>query len=153
MSSHLSTARLQVLSNLSEKRKAERKVLAREMHRLCVDHGIPAVIEWDPFERRAKNREVHVRIKDKGGLCCSVEFDGQTPQAILDTYVVSWHMDWQTLGNRRIAGDFAQSRNSVHRLKATDVFHGVTTLFINMDRRLEKLADGTAYEIADDEET
>lgn len=129
---------------LTERRKADRKIMAEQVADLAVKHGASVRIEIceDPLYPR----EVTVLLT-LAGVALGVDFQQRTPQAQPDTYMLSWHRDFNNRREWRFAEAFAPGHvNTYHRHKATDVVYGFEALKILLDQKLAMLADGSAFE-------
>jgi hypothetical protein len=69
---------------LTERCRADRAEMARQVAVLAVEYGLTA---WE----RSGTRERSVDVKGPHGLRLSVRFRGDSPQCEPDTYVLSWH--------------------------------------------------------------
>lgn len=124
---------------LSSRRKADRETMANAVIALATRLGASAerdeVFADDPLR-------IFVRIQAPGGLCLTVEFDGENSYP--DTHVLSWHMS--TTSDNRLNPDYWPCLNTVHFHKATDVAEGFDALCQVLETRLTALADGRAYQ-------
>lgn len=125
---------------LSVKRTADRTRMALHAQELILACG--ATFERSEGGDYPGPRCVQLKVRAPGGLCVTVEFDGDSCQP--DVYVLSWHID---------IGSDAQLSNAVfggavnphHLRKATYIASGFEDLCAKLKSGLQKAADGSAY--------
>jgi hypothetical protein len=133
-------------STLTERRKADRALMAGTVAELAVMHGLSAVVTGEQHV----SRQTSVELAGPHGLKTAVRFRGNTPQSAPDTYVLSWHgvkAPWQLW-----PGAFGDV-NPYHGTKATDVARGFDALLGLLERRFAAIADGSAFILAEDQHT
>lgn len=124
---------------LTERKKADREIMAQRIEALCKKHG--ATCERD--EIMTRERCIHLNIETQRGLSCSVDFDGDSCQH--DVHVVSWYIRGMDR-TPRLVDHFSNSGiNPYHRMKATDIAHGFDELIEVMDHSLGMAMDGSAF--------
>lgn len=128
------------MSALSETRKADRAIMARQVIDLATGHGCKADVD----EVLSDGRETWVRIEAPGGLQLTIDFSSKSWQP--NTYVLSWHMALDS--TRLLSPDYWPSINTVHFCKATDIAKGFADLIALLDRRLADAASGAVYQQA-----
>jgi hypothetical protein len=141
-------ASLDDLAALTERRKADRAVMARYVADLARAHGLVAGIVGErPGEQ---DRTVKVVMNGPHTLGLTVRFQGHSPQCEPDTYVLSWHMrPWDDEGKGwELASGFADARTGRHDTKATDVANGWPELVQLLTRRFEAIQNGSAFVLA-----
>lgn len=122
---------------LTERRKADRAVMAAAVAALAAECGATATIEPMPLNPRG----MFVRIEAPGGLSVAPDFDGYSRQP--DVYVVSWYLP---CSGRRLSEDFLASVNPYHRRKATAVVYDFESLCAHLRAGLAMARDGSAYQ-------
>lgn len=128
---------------LTEKRKADRKVMALKLKALAESLGATADIEWEEPTSTFRKRRTIVHIKAARGLCLNVDLDGDSCQP--DIHVLSWHMDLDT--DARLDDSFGNI-NRHHFRKATyfgEGFEGPWGLEGQVELGLCKARDGDAF--------
>lgn len=126
---------------LTERRKADRKIMAEQVADLAVKHGASACIELE------HDREITVYTTLQG-VALAIDFDGASRQVEPDTYVLSWHQDFNHNRDWRFAEAFAPGHiNTVHRHKATHVVIGFEPLLELLDRKWAEIKAGAAFEL------
>lgn len=123
---------------LTERRKADRAIMALQVVDLASEYGLAA---WHRPEQPG-TRHTSVDLAGPHGLKLTVHFYGITPFKAADTYVLSWHGTED--GWRLNPGTFGNV-NSYHGHKATDVAHGFDALIAMLARRQASMADGSAF--------
>lgn len=118
---------------LTERRKADREEMARQIRALCVELGAEIERTEEP------PRGFLLRIETPGGLCAWVGLSGDSLQP--DVHVIPWH----TRGAARLVPAFGEV-NPYHFGKATHVAHGWPALLANLRRGLTMARDGSAYQ-------
>lgn len=124
--------------HLTERRKADREIMAREVVALATSLGAQAAI-LPGFTAR----ELCVHIETPQGLRLSVDFDGNSPHVRPDTYVLSWYIDHAR--ETKLAPAFGNV-NPYHWRKATGVVRGFPELLEILRHRLGQVRDGTAFQ-------
>lgn len=139
------TPSLNDFAPLTERRKADRAIMAARVAELARTYGLEAVIQPE----QPGSRQVSVDITGPHGLGLTVKFRGDSPQSERDTYVLSWHMHpWAGKYRRprwQLNPDWFGSVNSYHGHKATDVAHEFYALAALLARRFASIADGRAF--------
>jgi len=128
---------------LTEKLKADRKVMALKIKALAESLGATADIEWEEPTSTFRKRRTIVHIKAARGLRLNVDLDGDSCQP--DVHVLSWHIDLDT--DARLADSFGNI-NRHHFRKATyygDGFEGLFGLEGMVELGLCKARDGDAF--------
>lgn len=136
------------LDALSERRKTDRAVMAGHVEGLARSHGLTATVEAGRYRLAVPGRAVRVEVEGPHTLALTVTFDGDSPQAEPDTYVLSWHMrPWADEGKgwKLFPPVFGGSVNPYHGDKATDTAHGFRALVELLTRRFASIADGSAF--------
>jgi hypothetical protein len=136
------------MSELTERRKADRAVMVKQVAALAEGHGITAEVRSGgrgPLSDAS--RAVSVNLAGPHTLGLTVIFDGNSPQSEPDTYVLSWHMRPRADEGkgRQLAPHAFGSVNSYHGHKATDVARGFAQLYYLLSRRFAAIADGSAF--------
>jgi hypothetical protein len=126
------------MTELTERRKADRTVMAAYAADLAREHGLTAEVHPE----QDGTRRTSVDLAGPHGLRLTVKFDGSSPHTEPDTYVLSWHGVDE--GQRLAPGKFG-SVNPVHGHKATDVARGFRELARLLAWRFECIADGSAF--------
>jgi len=128
---------------LSEKLKADRKVMALKLKALAEFLGATAEIQWeDPASTYYKRRTI-VHIKAARGLLLNVDLNGDSCQP--DVHVLSWHIDLDS--DARLADSFGNI-NQFHFRKATyfgEGFEGLWGIEGQVELGLCKARDGDAF--------
>jgi hypothetical protein len=127
------------MSELTERRKTDRAVMAGHVEGLARSHGLQAAV----VPEAPGTRHTRVVIAGPHGLSLTVHFWGSTPFKTADTYVLSWH--GVETGWRLFPPVFGGSVNPYHGHKATDTAHGFAQLHYLLTRRFAAIADGTAF--------
>ena len=122
----------------SQSRKADRVAMAKAVAALALARGAKAEIVGEGA--RYRERRTSVDIKGAHGVAVSVDFDGSTRRSPESYYVLSWYG-----AERRLDPMFAQTVNSCHGHKATDVAWSFEALCDLLEERLEDLASGRAF--------
>jgi len=117
---------------LTERRKADREEMARQIRALCVELG--AECDETPLPRG-----VALEIEAPGGLCVHLLLEGDSCQP--DVHVIPWH----TRGAARLVPALGEV-NPYHFGKATHIAHGWPALLANLRRGLTMARDGSAYQ-------
>lgn len=128
---------------LSEKRKADRQKMAEGVNALIAkykDHGITAETEYGVKGGYPNERQVWVKIKTEGGLCLTVDFDGESCQP--DVHLLSWYMDFES--DCEITENFPAEVNKQHRRKATQIAYGYEDLLKELTCAFDCIADKKA---------
>lgn len=122
--------------HLTETRAKDRKTMAESIATMSRNLGATAdIVEFGP-------RSIMVEIETPQGLCVGIEFDGDTPQAKPDTYVIPWNMR----GTSKMAPEvFDYNVNPHHGQKATLVRHGFVDLSMHVSDVLEAARTGRAF--------
>lgn len=123
---------------LTERRKADREEMARQIRALCAELGAEV-------DETALPRGVAIEIEAPGGLCVHVLFEGDSCQP--DVHVIPWF----TRSGARLVPAFGEV-NPHHFGKATHVAHGSEALLAELRRGLSMACDGTAYQAPDDDD-
>jgi hypothetical protein len=126
------------VTTLTERRKEDRALMARQVVDLASKHGLAA---WHRPEQPG-TRCTAVDLEGPHGLRLTVRFRGNSPQSAPDIYVLSWH--GVTDGWRLDPGSFGDV-NPYHGRKATDVTRGFTGLTRLLERRFTAVKDGSAF--------
>lgn len=121
-------------AQLTERRKADRAEMARQVAVLARKHGLTAVASLE------RDRRVTVEVQGPRGLRVAVRFDGTSGRS--DVYVLSWHGVED--GARLDPAVFADV-NPYHGHKATDVARGWPQLLDVLASRFASIADGSAF--------
>ncbi len=127
---------------LTERRKADRAIMAQRVAELAAVHGVRAsVVAELPGTRLAG-----VVLAGPHTLGLTVEFRGSSPHAEPDTYVLSWHMrPWSDEGKGWALNPAAFVAQRSHDTVATDVAYGFRPLLDLLARRFAAIADGSAF--------
>jgi hypothetical protein len=133
------------LGSLSERRKADRALMAGIVAELARVHGLNAIVT----DEQHGSRKTSVDLAGPHGLKLTVQFRGSSPQAMPDTYVLSWY--GVEAGWRLAPGVFGDV-NPYHGHKATDVVHGFRGLAGLLARHFAAIADGSAFGTGDSHE-
>lgn len=127
------------LGALTERRKADRAVMAEHVAQLARSHGLSAYVTVDEAIKQAS-----VDLVGPHGLTLIVRFRGNTPQCEPDTYVLSWYgVDEGCRLDPRVFA--AGSVNPHHGHKATEVANGFRELAGLLARRFASIEDGSAF--------
>jgi hypothetical protein len=126
------------LADLTERRKADRAVMAGHVAELAAEHGLDAVVTGEQHG----SRQTAVGLTGPHGLRLTVQFRGSSPQSAPDIYVLSWH--GVAAGWRLDPAAFGDV-NRFHGHKATDVARSFTQLHYLLARRFQAIADGSAF--------
>jgi len=128
------------VSELTERRKADRLAMCAQVSQLAALYGITArgALCYGP-------RAAAVDLTGPHGLSLTVRFDGTSPA--VDTYVLSWYGVDE--GVRLRPGKFA-SVNPFHGHKATDTAHGFAALLALLRTRFADIRDGSAFVLTED---
>lgn len=122
-------------TTLLETRAADREAMAKQLQLLIGECGAT-------YEREAAQRAIFLHISAPGGLCLTMDLDGDSPQP--NVYLLSWHMS-HTSERRLNDATFGGNVNPHHRRKATYLAHGFEDLKVQLSRGLKMAADGSAY--------
>lgn len=132
----ISTMTIEHAKKLTERRKEDRIEMADHIAKLARESGVEVVIAapcWD-------EKDIHVNITARHGLCVSVEFGHRSCQP--DVYVLSWHFNNQ--GEVRLSTLFGDV-NRCHFRKSTQVAHGFVGLCQTLSSSLAMIQDGSAF--------
>lgn len=124
------------MTELTERRKADRARMAGAVAELARTHGLGVMV----YPELPGTRRCSVDLHGPHGLGLTVSFDGASPQPVADTYVLSWHGS-----SRRLRQAAFGSVNRHHGHKATDVARGFPELAALLARRLSAIAGGSAF--------
>lgn len=119
---------------LSERRKSDRKVMADTVEVLLKRLNVGYT-----REEEARCIELNIICNE---LRVTVDFDGDSKQP--DTYVLSWHMHYNStkqLNDATFGGDV----NRHHKAKATYVAYGFDSLLQQLESGLKMAIDGSAF--------
>jgi hypothetical protein len=133
---------------LTERRKADRALMAGSVAELARQYGLRAVVTGEQHG----SRETSVNLSGSNGLELTVHFRGDSVQREPDTHVLSWHMRSradESKGWRLNPAAFSGGINPYHGRKATDVVHGFQALCELLKQRFAAIADGRAFIIPD----
>lgn len=123
---------------LTERKKADRAIMAERLIALAVECGAKAEIEdWYP---RVHPRGVLVRIVGPRGLEVGIDFDGESSQP--DTICLPWCISVDS--NARLANTFGDV-NQFHHRKCTAFAEGFDDLLRQVRRGLELANNGAAF--------
>jgi hypothetical protein len=123
---------------LTERRKADREMMAGTVAELARQHDLHATVTGEQHG----SRKTAVELAGPHGLKLTVQFRGDSPSSLPDTYVLNWHgadKDWRL--NPAVFSDV----NPHHGCKATDVTRGFRALEALLLRRFARIADGSAF--------
>lgn len=123
---------------LTERRKADRALMAGEVAELARQYGLDNLTTGEQHGSRATS----VTVTGPHGLKVNVSFSGISNGNAPDTYILCWHgvePRW-----RLQPGKF-WSVNEYHGHKATDIVHGFTALLALLGRRFAAIEDGSAF--------
>lgn len=120
------------MTELTERRKADREEMARQIRALCAELGAEV-------DETALPRGVALEIETPGGLCTHLMIEGDSCQP--DVHVIPWF----TRGGARLAPAFGEV-NPHHFGKATHVAYGSTALLAELRRGLTMARDDSAYQ-------
>jgi hypothetical protein len=131
---------------LTERRKADREQMAREVEALA------ALMGW-----QSSRCELRITVVGPHGLACSIEFERQP--AVTDHYCMPWHFNLTNAkedGYKRLSKQFGRFQgsevNSYHGRKCTAFAGGIDELLDKLLVAME-MANGTsAYGSAFEEE-
>jgi hypothetical protein len=128
---------------LTERRKADRAIMAHRVVDLASEYGLAA---WHRPELPG-SRETPVDLAGPHGLRTTVRFRGDSPQPEPDTYVLSWYgVDHPVPDSGiRLNPDRFGDVNPHHGCKATDVARGFHSLIALLAVRFASIKDGTAF--------
>jgi hypothetical protein len=131
------------LDALTERRKADRAVMAQYVAELATGHGLRAEIRAEV----PGSRETSVVLEGPHTLGLTVRFQGNSPQSEPDTYVLSWHMrSWEDAGKGwQLTPYVFRGVNPYHGHKATDVVRGYRELTELLSNRFAHIQGGTAF--------
>lgn len=118
---------------LTERRKADRQIMAFKLAEIAQKHGAKAVM-------KLRDGDIIIELIHPSGLQCYVWLERRSVQP--DIHVIPWHMGFAF--NKRLAPSFGEV-NPHHGQKATHVAHGWDALAAEIERGLKAAADGTAY--------
>lgn len=130
------------LDALTERRKADRAVMAAHVADLARMHGLTAEVAPG-----LGARELCVKLAGPHTLGLTVRFRGDTPQCEPDTYVLSWHMrPWADEGkgwamNPRVFSGVSSYGGD----KATEVANGYRELCELLSNRFAHIMGRTAF--------
>jgi hypothetical protein len=124
---------------MTERRKADRAVMAGKVAALAAEHGLQAEVR--PAEEPL-TRATFVDLVGPHGLRLTVSFQGRSPHTQPDTYVLSWY---GVEDGWRLSPDAFGDVNPYHGHKATDVARSFPHLRALLRDRFETIADGTAF--------
>lgn len=125
-------------TRLTERRAADRKVMAAQVEALATELGA-TVTRPDSFG----SRDIRLSIETPHGCTLSVDFDGDNPANLRDVHVLTWNVASDSLYA------FAAGMGSVnpcHFAKASRVTHGLDALLWTLERDIPALIDGRYYD-------
>ncbi len=128
------------LDALTERRKADRLVMAQYVAELAAGHGLRAQVR-----RLETKRMVLAGLEGPHGLRLTVRFQGNTPHAAVDTYVLNWHMLPGETDGYRLNPRVFEAVNPYHGCKATEVANGYRELTEVLGNRFAHIQGGTAF--------
>jgi hypothetical protein len=128
------------LDALTERRKADRLVMAQYVAELARAHGLRAEVR-----RVETKRTVLVDLEGPHGLRLTVQFRGNSPQCEPDTYVLNWHMMPRMDDGYQLNPRVFEAVNPHHGCKATDVANGYRELTELLANRFAHIQGGTAF--------
>lgn len=128
------------LDALTERRKADRAVMARYVAQLAEAYGLTSEVAPG-----LGARELCAKLAGPHGLRLTVRFRGDTPQCEPDTYVLSWHMMPRQDDGYQLNPDVFDSVNLYHGCKATDVANGYRDLTELLGNRFAHIMGRTAF--------
>lgn len=123
---------------LTERRKADRLKMADEIESIVRECGATCV-RSDPAP--LSPRGIWLEIEGAGGLCVTVDLDGESVQP--DIHVVAWHVSGDS--DSCLAASFGDV-NPHHFRKATHVAYGFEALRQEVRRGLMAARDGSAFD-------
>lgn len=128
---------------LTERRKADRAIMAGRIAQLALNHRLGNLTTGEQHG----SRQTSVDVTGPHTLGLTVQFQGRSPHPQVDTYVLSWHMrPWDAEGaGWRLAPDAFGRVNPHTGTKATDVVHGFASLEKLLARRFAAITDGSAF--------
>ena len=123
---------------LTERKKADRANMIRQVASLAIEYGAKSEVEMEPtfLGKRASI----VRIFAAQGVELSIDFDGESSQP--NTFVLSWVIR----GDSKFSRNFAPSANTTYFHKSTDVCEGFDCLLSILAVRLTAVRDGWAFQ-------
>ena len=126
------------MTALTERRKGDRAVMARQVADLAAEYGLTAFEGSAPLERSTT-------IKGPHGLALVARFRGNSPQCEPDTYVLSWYTEVAAQDGYRLNPGAFEAVNPHHGHKATDVVCSFPHLLDLLRDRFGRIADGSAF--------
>jgi hypothetical protein len=129
------------MPKLTERRAADRKMMAETLAQIATECGATAEIENKPFGDMSP-KMVMVRVTCQRGLQCAFEFDGESLQP--DTFVNAWNFD--TDSDTCLADSFPGSVNNYHFRKSTTSVDGFEALCDHVRDVCTKAAAGSIFD-------
>jgi hypothetical protein len=130
---------------LSEKRKADREVMAKAVHDLWLKDAGPdftAKIEGHTDDFFLGKDAMMITLNGPRGVRLGIDFDRRSPQP--GVFVLSWNIRLSTALFSTAFGD----PNRWHFQKSTDVAYGFDSLCAVLAKRKAQLASGEAFQDA-----
>lgn len=127
---------------LTERKKADREKMAREVETLAAKHG------WQSSRcPHVPADTVRVELEGPRGLSVSIEFERNSGQ--LDIYCMPWHFTYSGDKDANLTDSFGRlmgsSVNPSHRRKCTTFARGIDTLLCKLEQGMELAASGDAF--------
>ncbi|QJA42986.1 hypothetical protein [Phaeobacter phage MD18] len=131
------------MATLSETRKADRARMAKELVKTVMECGATCEVLEEGADTY-RPRRVLIAIEGPRGLCCGIDFDGETIQP--NIFVNGWNMSTRT--DACLArGRFPDGEvNPHHQRKCTTVVRGFDALLEHVRTVLTRAADGSLFD-------
>lgn len=128
---------------LTERRKADREKMAREVEALATRQG------WQAFRcEYAAPGDIRINLVGPRGLAVSVEFESRA--GMPDNFCLAWHFDFKEETRNPgpppalLSDDFGRYQgspvNGTHRRKCTAFAHGIDTLLDKLEVAMKMAA-------------
>ncbi|WNL50824.1 hypothetical protein RPALISO_237 [Ruegeria phage RpAliso] len=131
------------MQHLTEKRKADRARMVKELVAVVAECGATCEVRPEGADSISPRRSV-VAIEGPRGLCCGIDFDGQSCQP--DVFVNAWNMSIRTDACLTIGRFPDGDVNPFHQRKCTTVVYGFSALLDHVRNVLTRATDGELFD-------
>lgn len=127
---------------LTERRRADREIMAGMVERLCAEMGVPCSRDQSPGRR-----DMAVRIEPRDAVV-GIEFDGSHFNTQPDVFCMPWNI--QFASDKRFSDAFGRAVgaevNPFHRRKCMGFADGIESLLLRLRAAMDCINRGDAFE-------